>query len=211
MPRVLPAEPCTHSSGGSWRPVPQCTADIQVLGASSFPRRLAHSTSWWWTVKRWPPGSGQVQSRTFGRRVPSTGTARPTSSSLPSMSQGCRRLKRQRLLCLLVLRNRVSSWITSCSNSWCRLPMSSAADGGRGGGCAGRVRCQDHAAHRCPKGGHPSASERSSYNKNVCKYGLLSKLVKFLVRQSSFHKNECSNGLVFKVQTIPPHKLCRLQ
>ena len=62
----------------------------------------------------------------------------------------------------------------------------------------------NQAAHRCPNGGHSSASGRSSYLKNVCKYGLLSNLVTFLVRQSSFDKNECSNGLVFRVQTIPP-------
>ena len=47
-----------------------------------------------------PPGSGQVQLRSLGRRVPSSGTGRGASCSPLSMSQSCKWLKRLHLLCL---------------------------------------------------------------------------------------------------------------
>ena len=62
-----------------------------------------------------------------------------------------------------------------------------------------------------PKVDIPAPRDEARTLKNVCRFGLLSKLVTFLVRKSSFHKNGCTNGLVFKVRTFPPHKLWRLQ
>ena len=211
MPRALPAEPGTHSSGGSLRPVPPCTADIQVLGA--LPPEAAGAQ--YLSIvdgealaagKRPGPvedlrpqgaihGHSEAHIEQRSLDVPGLQMTEEATSPVPAwvVEQG------------IVLDHQLQQFVVQVINVPVPLMEEEMVD-------VLAVSVAKHqAGHRCPKGGHSSASGRSWYHKNVCKYGLLTNLVTFLVRQSSLNKKECSNGLVFKVRTIPPHKLWRLQ